>query len=96
LDFDGVDDRVQVPLSADLTMVSGLSISAWVNLDATATGTDWILNTYLGGGYFLRWEVEFSRIVFSVGGTLTAPTPPIFGAWTHISGTFDAATRPHR
>ena len=92
LSFDGVDDRVEVPLSADLTTNSGLSIAAWVNVDPDASGVAWIASTYLGNGYYLRLDLAASDIEFYARGNLSGSYAIPRGRWIHITGTYSSAT----
>jgi concanavalin A-like lectin/glucanase superfamily protein/flagellar hook capping protein FlgD len=97
LDFDGVNDRVEVPLSSDLTLTNGVSISAWVNVDAGATGLRWIVSTYFGGGYYLRWNLSApATLQFFGSGSIQATVAPTPGTWVHVCGTQEPATGRQR
>jgi hypothetical protein len=90
LDFDGVDGRVEVPLSSDLTLTNGLSISLWVNPDTNTVGLHWLVTTYSAGGYYLR--IANNGMGFHAGGNLSVGQVPPNGSWTHLAGTFDRTT----
>ena len=99
LDFDGVDDRVFVPISTDLDPSSsnGLSISVWVNPDAL-TSMHWIVSTLHTSGYYLRADFRGlypnDQISFSARGWLGTEGQPYLstGTWTHLAGTYETST----
>jgi hypothetical protein len=96
LDFDGVDGRVEVPISSDLNLTNGASISLWVNPDTNTVDLHWFVTTFSAGGYYLRVDNVSSPpnrgIDFYAGGGLRDQQFPPNGSWTHLAGTFDRTT----
>jgi len=98
LEFDGVDDYVEVPDSESLKPAT-LTISAWIFRKGAGTRTfEGIVAKYDGyGGYLLCEESQLNRLTFYVREgvgiskriasdvTLTEIT----GKWTHVAAVFD-------
>jgi hypothetical protein len=88
LEFDGIDDFVEVLDDPSLDITDEITIEAWVkpnNVDGYHT----IVSKYWGTGYYLRIDPG-RTISFAASGTLQteAGIVPI-GSWSHIVGVSD-------
>lgn len=96
LDFDGSNDYINVPHSADLSLTNVMSFTAWVNASSYGPRYKTIISKDDGGSgsnyYFGTWrrELEFGfwsggffRSVFTNGLNLQTDT------WYHLAATFD-------
>jgi hypothetical protein len=92
LDFDGVDDGVEVPYNESLDPKSGeITISAWVNMDSG--GNRFIFEKTVGGtvntGYSLFFEGSNTTLRIHNGSTsidLDYAGQPSIGSWHHVVG----------
>ena len=97
LDFDGVNDYVNVPNSASLNLTKNFTLAAWISPDSVTGGTRTIIGKVTGaddkqyqlslnptGG--VQFDYEKSGNNYSLtGGTVTA------GTWQHLAVTVDAS-----
>ncbi|MDO9068631.1 MAG: LamG-like jellyroll fold domain-containing protein, partial [Deltaproteobacteria bacterium] len=96
--FDGVNDYIQVPYSADLNPSSRITVAAWFKAD-TWGGTSYsnaILSTELCSpdkGYGLRGGDGTVTFFISCSGSwihaITAPGSVLTGHWYFLVGTYD-------
>jgi len=94
LQFDGVDDYVEVPHSVSLNITDAITIEAWINTSSDGGWWDSIVSKMDWGGgtrpgYTLlhrRKEVEF--IAKSEGGVYYTISP-LYGTWIHVAGRYD-------
>ena len=100
LQFDGVNDSVQIPDNAAARITGPITVEAWVN--RSASGVQHSIVEKYGctagqGGYVLRVTAA-NKLLFgtrddcnngsSVFGATTIPV----NAWTHVAGAWDGAT----
>ena len=87
--FNGVDDYVQVPDSANLDITGDITIDAWVNPDITIGA-----RTIVTKGEFTNYVYQFSlsngRVFFRIRTTagdhfFTSSNTVLAGAWTHVA-----------
>ena len=97
-DFDGVNDRVQLPDSESLKLTESLSIEGWIKADSLPAQQGEILfrgddrggldpySLSLQSNGSLRFEVA------SLSGAASVWAPLTLGQFTHVAGTLDDAT----
>ena len=98
-DFDGVNDRVQLPDSESLKLTESLSIEGWINVRSYPNSGHGLI-LFRGddrGGldpYFMTIRpdgaLQFSITALGGGATLTAPIS--LNQFLHVAGTLDDAT----
>jgi DNA-binding beta-propeller fold protein YncE len=100
LHFNGnTDSMVQVPSSASLNVSTGLTITAWVNLEYYDFGDHvivckWNDLTQQHSYIFKAWpsiDLNKTNNVPLAGLYLSGKAPPL-GTWTHLAMTFDSVT----
>ncbi len=96
LDFDGTDDCVEVPNDPRLSLTDAITIAAWTNMRATASGEMAIVSKGGWGANDLPYEltetpgdVIFWQFYNDQGRDSCSPTSPPVGEWHHISATYD-------
>ena len=100
LDFDGVDDFVDIGNPSVLQLTGAMAVSVWIRPDNTAAGK---LVSKTGGdgnrGYDLRWGAAAdSKVYFEVSsdGTNLFPVSTVnalsAGQWYHLVGVFEPGT----
>ncbi|HKS38859.1 MAG TPA: LamG-like jellyroll fold domain-containing protein, partial [Verrucomicrobiae bacterium] len=97
-DFDGVDDYVEIPSSAELKPTSEITVAGWINLRVLPAGAiavkgidaeaplDWAL-TVVGDGR-LRTHVNRGGVWQYFDGNTAMNT----GTWHHVAMVYDGAT----
>ncbi len=97
LDFDGVNDFVLVPHSADQLTTGGLTLSAWIRADSIGETAGRVMHkgTNVAGGGGWQWYLGTTeRICTTVNqGTDTCSSNgsvPLDGAWRHVALTVTA------
>jgi hypothetical protein len=97
LSFDGVDDYITIPDSPSLSPTSGITISAWVRLNAA--GTNWQPISFKEGPEGRAWWFGFfpgnpARIHWSNGGLsswdLSCDIPSALNTWRYIVVTYQS------
>jgi len=93
LSFDGQDDYVEVPDSANLDLTGAISIDAWVKRESLgeavfATNKRGFTDPKTGYGLNARVDDHFSGTVFGKFGHISSATVPV-GTWVHIAWTYD-------
>ncbi|MFQ6080467.1 MAG: DUF2341 domain-containing protein [Candidatus Bathyarchaeia archaeon] len=100
LDFDGVDDYVDVPNSANLNPVNQITVEAWIKPKNVSGFRDivskWEVEASANRAYVLQILNGMARFAISDDGTwkrYVAETPPILqpNQWYHLAGTYDGA-----
>ncbi|MBN2359942.1 MAG: LamG domain-containing protein [Deltaproteobacteria bacterium] len=98
LQFDGVDDHVDVPDHAGLDLTTAVTVEAWLYAHAVAPTPDW--RTVVAKDNAADFEcygilVEGDQRVVSFyvndGGVAWASAPLPVEQWTHVLGTYDVA-----
>lgn len=99
LDFDGVNEYVQIPHTASLNLTNEITVEAWVNIDSFpvtimrvaqkggySNASGWGMNVYSSPGFMLYVNVYDSAGTrfYVQGGNVSLNT------WTHIAFTYDA------
>lgn len=91
--FDGTDNLVEVPYSADLNVGNAMTIAAWVypqNLAKWQTiANKWF--TPDSWGLFLEPSGRYNFTVALPGGNKTATAAATVNTWTHVAGVYDGA-----
>jgi hypothetical protein len=97
--FDGVDDFVNVPDSASLSLTTNFTLAAWIHPTNPSNGniqgvvskprsfgsTGYVLGLFLNGAPYFGMN--------SIGNCVAVGSAPVAaGQWTHIAGTFGAGT----
>ncbi len=99
LDFDGVDDYVNIPHNANQLLTGGGTIEAWIKPDTAGESTGRIIdkstNGYGGGGFDFS-VISNNRIAFRIneGPALSSTTNSVVvggGNWYHIVATWDSS-----
>jgi hypothetical protein len=96
LDFDGSDDFVDIPHDPRLSLTDAITIAAWTNMRATASGEMAIVSKGGWGANDLPYEltetpgdVIFWQFYNDSGRDTCSPTSPPVGEWHHIAATYD-------
>ncbi len=96
LDFDGVDDFVEVPHNSLLSLTKEITIAAWTNMRLTASGEMAIVSKGGWGANDLPYEVTetpgdviFWQFYNDAGRDSCSPDSPPVGEWHHITATYD-------
>jgi len=92
-DFDGVDDNVDIPASADLVFTDGFTLSLWAKPSTTGnmvmldfnTGSERITVQMDSGGTTDKVTIEGSTATLEVTGTGWF----VNGSWSHLVATID-------
>jgi|GEM_PF-1610626 len=99
LDFDGVNDRLDVPDDNSLDLVDRITLEAWIKRGSTNT-QDGIIEKYRQfttgqGGYAFRVtntnKLSFGTINQSLEQSLVGTTDIIADEWMHVAVTYNAA-----
>ena len=106
VDFDGVDDYVEIADNSSLDLTTSITVSAWVNSDTNSDygtivhrgTTDQVLGN-MNFSYNLRQESDATgnQYEFSIKTDsnnrkiVTSSTAPSDGSWHHIVGTYDGS-----
>ena len=102
MEFDGINDYIQIPNAAALQPTAALSICAWVRGDAWSSGDNVDLILRKGEGNPNNWQLSITngKVALSLDahdaqngngnayGTTTLQT----GRWYHVVGTWDGKT----
>jgi Concanavalin A-like lectin/glucanases superfamily/Domain of unknown function (DUF1929)/Bacterial Ig domain/Bacterial Ig-like domain/Galactose oxidase, central domain len=97
LQFDGVDDIVNVADSSSLDLTNAMTLEAWVNPSAAGGWRTALLKEQTGGlayGIYSNIDVNrpsahvYTTREFDTRGTAALAT----NAWTHLAATYDGAT----
>ncbi|MEN1729420.1 MAG: LamG domain-containing protein, partial [Pseudomonadota bacterium] len=97
LRLDGSLSRVVVEHSNELNPQTGLTLEAWVRLDAT-TGCQTVIGKGIDSGYWLAvCNGVVTSAIAGVGDTIGAGTDGEISAneWAHVAMTYDGAQRIH-
>jgi hypothetical protein len=97
LNFDGVNDRVNVPSQLIATSDSQYSYSAWFNGNGTGGGTDgrkFILETTGSGSPWvlsacINASAKLQIAIWSSGSSFPGTTTLVSGQWYHVTVTWD-------
>src|SRR5687767_3324758 len=102
LRFDGLDDYVQVPETASLTLSNAVTFEAWVHPEGDVC-TDTILSRGHGGtaatDYIFQLGYDGAscagrKLAFFGAGAWDASISPIpSNTWTHVAVTFDGTNK---
>jgi len=95
-DFDGSDDYVQIPDSSSLDVDTFATVSVWIRIDTTPTGTNRIYTKISSSdsGIGLSIDSSSKAVAFYKGGIsaaqiVTSVTTVSLNTWYHIAATFD-------
>jgi len=98
LDFDGSGDFVEIPHDPLLSITDAITIAAWTNMRATASGEMAIVSKGGWGANDLPYEltetagdVIFWQFYDNEGRDTCSPDSPPVGEWHHICATYDGA-----
>ncbi len=100
LSFDGADDYVNVPDSANLDIIGSITVEAWIKPNTVAASPNWRAVVYKlhttgtdKGGYGLLVTVDQSEVGFftQAGGVCFAGATLTLDVWNHVVGTYDDA-----
>jgi len=68
LDFDGIDDYVEVPHSASLNITDAITIIAWIRADVAHKGGEGVVSKRVWNeNYAYSFGRDWSRIIFTFG-----------------------------
>lgn len=91
--FDGVDNLVEIPYTADLNIGSAMTIAAWV-LPQNLSKWQTIVNKWYtpdSWGLFIDASGRFNFTVALPGGNKAATAAATLNVWTHVAGVYDGA-----
>ncbi|MBI2085405.1 MAG: LamG domain-containing protein [Candidatus Aenigmarchaeota archaeon] len=93
LKFDGVNDYVNVPDSASLTISGPITVSAWVNFKSFTNIIEAIASkNAVSNGWTLEKEAASNALSFWINSANRATTDVLsLNTWYHITGTFDGS-----
>jgi Concanavalin A-like lectin/glucanases superfamily len=96
LEFDGIDDRVDVNDSASLDLSTGMTLESWVRPDAFNWRTV-VLKERPGGLAYALYSssdnnLPMAEIARTASGDTRSPGPLRTSTWTHLATTHDGAT----
>jgi hypothetical protein len=94
IQFDGIDDYVNVPDSSSLDITNEITVEAWVKPLSSSSGYKPIVNKTLS--YMLRlynMKPSFSILVDGSWHTIFADNAISTDAWYHIAGTYSSTTK---
>ena len=96
--FDGINDLVQVAASSELALTSGMTLAAWIRPAGTQSGWRTIMQREVDT-FFLNASTSAGNNVPGGGGTfggnihvVTGTTAAPAGQWTHVALSYDGAT----
>jgi hypothetical protein len=96
LDFDGTGDSVEVPHNPSLSITDEITIAAWTNMRANASGEMAIVSKGGWAANDLPYEltetpgdVIFWQFYDDGGRDTCSPNSPPVSEWHHIAGTYD-------
>ncbi len=101
LEFDGIDDIVEIPDSASLDFSASFTIEFWMRSPGTGAGQDLIIDKSHGTdgstGWFFQSRPGVGIVDFGMGNGATFPlvssTSDLFDdEWHHLAGTYDGNT----
>ena len=101
LQFDGVDDYVNVPYNSTIDIGSSLTVELWIKANLTQSSGDCCYNvidkSHSEGGWTLQGSISTGRLAFIVsdghGGFPSAETQVsiLDDTWHHIAGVLDGS-----
>jgi len=102
LQFDGMDDRVDVDDSASLNPTGGITVAAWVKVDGATGDHQVIVSKWAGYPSGCQYVLELQPngvtpqfpLWFAGDGSATVVVSSqniVFGFWYHIAGTWDGS-----
>ncbi len=92
LDFDGADDHILVPHSADLAITDKITITAWVNnQDSSLSRFYRVISKEQNGQFDAYWvSITPTALAVGIGGTIfTTPITMATDQWYHLAFSFD-------
>jgi hypothetical protein len=95
LNFDGTNDRVDVPDAPELDLSNGMTLEAWVKPDTLGGYRTLMLketSSYLAYALYGGTTSSNRPAVEANKGELIGGTAPPLGSWTHLAGTYDGST----
>lgn len=91
LDFDGVDDYVDVGNDSALSISGALSVSAWIYADSLAGYPMFLSKRASVSGHAYQFYSTGNKLNYN-NGTIVQSTGTIsIGSWTHVAVTFNGA-----
>ncbi|MBN2180612.1 MAG: LamG domain-containing protein, partial [Sedimentisphaerales bacterium] len=93
LDFDGIDDCIDIGNPASLDINDVITVMAWIKMDAAANGEDQSFVTKGNNSYGLR-HAGTNNIQFRLNDTILVDSPvdeSFSGQWRHVAGTYDGS-----
>ena len=101
LEFDGVNDIVEIPHSASLDFSGSFTIEFWMRSPGTGPGQDLIIDKSHGQGgakgWFFQSRPSVGLVDFGLGNgsgfpLITSTTDLFDDEWHHLAGTYDGNT----
>ncbi|MHC4739310.1 MAG: LamG-like jellyroll fold domain-containing protein, partial [Planctomycetota bacterium] len=98
LDFDGVDDYVEIPNESDYDMTSSITVAVWLKLDPGDTTTNFMSFVTKGreSAWALQRNARTSNASFVLNGLtswdgLIGSANVFDGEWHHVAGVYDGS-----
>jgi hypothetical protein len=89
LAFDGIDDCIDVGDTTEIDAATKLTLSAWVNVNNTATFKDMLVK-WNGGGWFTSIDIsEKLAVAFETAKVITSTNAVTTGSYQHVAIIYD-------
>ena len=93
LEFDGVNDYIEIDDDSSLDLVNGITIEAWINMDSLTGDYQVVVAKWYGGtqSYVLEFISNQRKFQLKMGnvGQCVSANEISLDTWHHVAGTYD-------